>query len=202
MKKTSLILHIVTLASVAALFILHFTSAPKEQTAVASESPAITAAKGEIVYIQLDTLINQFDMYNDLRSELEGKMSAIENDFMKKGRALENDIKSFQDKMGKGLLTRSQAETMGNELEMRRQELANLSQQKQMEMAEEERVMVNQVMDAIYTYVDEYNKTHEYSLILSSSIATNAVIAGNSGLNITQDILSGLNKRYIETRNK
>ena len=78
--------------------------------------------------------------------------------------------------MQKGLLTRSQAESMNNDLAQRDQDLRNLTQQKQMEMAEEESVMLNRVMDAIATYVAEYNKQKQFSLILTTTTATTTVI--------------------------
>ncbi len=202
MKKANLIINIVLIIAVAALFVLHFTGAGTSAQGPAAGSESVTAVKGDIVYINLDTLVNQYDMYNDLRSELQGKLTAIENDINKQGRALENDIKSFQEKMQKGLLTRSQAESMNNDLAQRDQDLRNLTQQKQMEMAEEESVMLNKVMDAITTYVTEYNKQKQYSLILTTTAATTTVINGDTGLNITQEILNGLNAEYIRNRNK
>ena len=202
MKKANLIINIVLIIAVAALFVLHFTGAGTSAQGPAAGSESVTAVKGDIVYINLDTLVNQYDMYNDLRSELQGKLTAIENDINKQGRALENDIKSFQEKMQKGLLTRSQAESMNNDLAQRDQDLRNLTQQKQMEMAEEESVMFNKVMDAITTYVAEYNRQKQYSLILTTTTATTTVINGNAGLDITQDILNGLNAEYIKNRNK
>ena len=202
MKKANLIINIVLIVAVAALFVLHFTGRGKASQIQTAGSESVTATKGDIVYINLDTLINQYDMYNDLRSELQGKLSAIENDINKQGRALENDIKSIQEKMQKGLLNRSQAESMNNDLAQRDQDLRNLTQQKQMEMAEEESVMFNKVMDAITTYVAEYNRQKQYSLILTTTTATTTVINGNAGLDITQDILNGLNAEYIKNRNK
>ena len=202
MKKANLIINIVLIIAVAALFVLHFTGAGTSAQGPAAGSESVTAVKGDIVYINLDTLVNQYDMYNDLRSELQGKLTAIENDINKQGRALENDIKSFQEKMQKGLLTRSQTESMNNDLAQRDQDLRNLTQQKQMEMAEEESVMLNKVMDAITTYVTEYNKQKQYSLILTTTAATTTVINGDTGLNITQEILNGLNAEYIRNRNK
>ncbi len=202
MKKANLILNIVLILAVAALFVLHFTGAGKPVHSAAPGSESVTASKGDIVYINLDTLVNQYDMYNDLRSELQGKLTAIENDINKQGRALENDIKSFQEKMQKGLMTRSQAESMNNDLAQRDQDLRNLTQQKQMEMAEEENVMYNKVMDAITSYIETYNKDKQYALILTTTAATTTVINGDSGLNITDEIISGLNAEYIKNRNK
>ena len=74
--------------------------------------------------------------------------------------------------------------------------------QKQYEMQEEEMVLNNQIMDAIKTYLEEYNKVHGFSAILTTSEATNIVIVGNPGLDITQEIVEGLNAEYIKTRNK
>ena len=104
--------------------------------------------------------------------------------------------------MQKGLLTYSQAESMRNDLMTRDQELRNLTQQKQMELANEESVMYNRVMDAIKTYVDNYNKEKQYSLILTTTAATNSVINGEQGRNITSEIINGLNQEYIKNRNK
>ena len=141
-------------------------------------------------------------MFNDLRSELESKAIKIQNDLNKKSRAFENDAKDFEEKLNKGLLTRSQAETMQNSLLQRQQELQNYSQQKQIEMGEEEAVMINKVMDAIKTYVKKYNETHQYSLILTTSSTTQVVLEGNPALDITQDVVTGLNEEYIKNRNK
>ena len=54
--------------------------------------------------------------------------------------------------MQKGLITRSQAETQQNQLAARQQELEQYAQQKQLELAEENQVMLNRVLDALRTY--------------------------------------------------
>lgn len=199
MKKINLVLNIISLAAVVVLFVLHFTSPKNSET---TPRTVVETSNGGIVYIRLDSVINAYDMYNDLRITLEGKVSSIENEINKKGRALENDIKSFQEKMGKGLLTRSQAETMSEELQRRQQELQLYSQQKQMEIAEEENVMINQVMNEIRLFVASYNSQNNYSLILTTTEATNTIISGESALDISKDIIEGLNREYIKKRNK
>ena len=202
MKKVTIILHIVSLAAIVVLFVMLLTQKEcSNNIEVPSNTQATTSSEG-IVYIQLDSLINQYDMYNDLKTEFEGKYAAIESDLTKRGRALENDFQSFNEKMQKGLLTRSQAEAQGSELQMREQEYAAYTQQKQMELAEEESVMINRVMDAINTYVKEFNKSRNYSLILTTTAATNVVIDGSSTLDITSEIVAGLNQEYVKSRGK
>ena len=169
-------------------------------TAQTAEAAQTTAAQGSIVYIQLDSLVNQYDMFNDLRSELESKAQAIQDDLTKKGRSFESAAKDFQAKIEKGLLTRSQAEEQQQKLAERQQNLQNLSQQKQYELAEEEAVMSRKVMDAVQTYLDKYNQEKGYAMIITTSAATNTLIVGNSALDITQDVLTGLNNEYIKSK--
>lgn len=165
-----------------------------QQANAAGETPA---AQGSIVYVQLDSLVNQYDMYNDLKSELESKVQAVQEDLTKKGRSFESAVKDFEAKIAKGLLTRSQAEEQQQRLVEREKNLQGLSQQKQMELAEEEAVMMRRVMDAIQTYITKYNQDKGYALILSVP-----VLAGDPSLNITQDVLAGLNEEYIKSKNK
>lgn len=195
MKHTLSILAVVVAAVMFASSCNTNQSAPSAQAVEAGE----TAAAGSIVYIQMDSLVNQYDMFNDLRSEFEAKVEAIQEDLRKKGNAFEKSATDFQNKLNKGLLTRSQAETQQQALLQREQDLRNLTGQKQMEMQEEEAVMLRRVMDAIQTYLNKYNETHNYALILTSS-ASNPVIVGNPSLDITNDVLKGLNEEYIQSK--
>lgn len=193
MKQLKLILTVAVAAIICSCAANGNTNGAQQANAE-SKTPA---AQGGIVYIQLDSLVNQYDMYNDLKSELESKVQAVQEDLTKKGRSFESAVKDFQAKIDKGLLTRSQAEQQQQKLVEREQNLQGLSQQKQMELAEEEAVMMRRVMDAIQTYITKYNQDKGYALILSVP-----VLAGDPSLNITQDILAGLNEEYIKSKNK
>lgn len=196
MKKTLSILAVIVSA---ALFVSSCNSNQSAQTAAQVTPTGEVAPAGSIVYIQMDSLVNQYDMFNDLKSEFEAKVEAIQDDLRKKSNAFEKSATDFQNKLNKGLLTRSQAETQQQALLQREQDLRNLTGQKQMEMQEEEAVMLRRVMDAIQTYLNAYNETHNYALILSTS-GSNPVIVGNPSLDITNDVLKGLNEEYIQSK--
>ncbi len=201
MKKTSLILAcIALLVSVATLV---FTLLSREKKPVETEPvPGQTAVAGDIVFIQIDSLLMNYDMYNDLMSAFQSKYQASQDELQKKSRQLENDAKSFENQINKGLLTRSAAEQQQQNLLKRQENLQNEANNKQMELQEEEYVLNNQVLDAIKTFLAKYNEEHQFALILTSSQATNIVMEGNSGLDITQEVIRGLNEEYIRNRNK
>ena len=197
MKKAKAILAV----ALATILVSCNNNTATDKKAVSSD-PVTAAPSGSIVYIQMDSLVNNYDMFNDLKSELEAKAQVIQEDLTKKGRAFESAAKDFETKINKGLLTRAQAEEQQQQLYQRQQTLENLRQQKSMEMAEEQQVMLNKVMDAIQTYVEKYNTEHNYALILTTSGSTNTVIVGNPQLDITNSVLVGLNEEYVKSKTK
>ncbi len=172
------------------------SSCNSNETKTTSETTQTLApASGSIVYFQLDSVVKHYDMYNDLSSELEAKAQKIQNELQGKLRSLQNDAKDFQNKIDKGLLTRAEAEERNQVLTNRQNDLQNLQLQRQQEMAEEEAVLYNKVMDAIRTYLEKMNKEKNYSAIIA-----NSVIVGDPSLDITKDITEGLNNEYIKNK--
>lgn len=200
MKKTTLILSILAVLAAVAALIISLT-APKNSHKPTETATATEAVAGDIVYLRLDTLMMQYDMYSDLQSAFEAKAQSVDSDLNKKARKLESDIKNFENQINKGLLTRSAAEQQNNALQQRQANLQNEAAQKQQELAEESQVLLNQVMFAIQSYLEEYNKEHNFAAILTTTAATNVVIVGAPALDITQEIVEGLNAEYIKTRN-
>ena len=201
MKQTPLILSVIAVIAAVTALILSLTTPKNHHKPAAESSAGIEAAAGDIVYLRLDTLMLQYDMYSDLQSAFEAKAQTVDSDLNKKARKLESDIKNFENQINKGLLTRSAAEQQNNSLQQRQVNLQNEAAQKQQELAEESQVLLNQVMYAIKTYLEEFNKEHNFAAILTTTEATNIVMVGNPALDITQAVVDGLNAEYIKTRN-
>ena len=201
MKNSSLIISIVALVVAIVFGVLSLINLPGKAEA-ASEGTACedAAAKGDIVYVDLDRILMEYDMANDLRSVVERKVQNIEAEVTRRGKKLENDVKSFQEKMNKGLMTRSVAEVQQQKLMKQEQEFNAYAQQKQQEIQEEQVVMMNQLGDAIKTFLDNYNAEKQYAMILSNSGGA-PVITADPALDITDDVLAGLNDEYIKTKN-
>lgn len=202
MKQTSLILSIVSIVAVIAMAIFTFTS-PKtdsKRTVPATDSTVAKAGQGEIVYIQLDRVITEYDRYNDMRSAIEAKAQSIQNDITRRGQQFENEVTTFQDKMNKGLLLRSSAEKQQQELMQKEQELNTYVGQKQQELQEEEFVMNNTIMEDIKNFLARYNAGKGYRMILTTAEATNTIILGNESLDISDEVIAGLNEEYTDMK--
>lgn len=193
MKKLNVILFAVLFASVAALFIIHFTggSGKKSETYVQETGQP----SGGIVYVNIDTIIFNFDMFSDKRNDLITKQRNAEAELTSKSSQYERGVKDYQEKVNKGLVTRATAAEMEQALLQQQQELVNLRDRLQTSLMEEEQVMNRQVLDYITKFLEENKSEYNFQFILGKSFGSVLLYSDNS-LDITSRVLEGINKKY------
>ncbi|MDR2563346.1 MAG: OmpH family outer membrane protein [Prevotellaceae bacterium] len=164
----------------------------KTQNGVANNPEAIS----NIAIIQVDSVVQNYDMYHDMKAEFEKKANKMQAEFSTKANAFQRDYADFQEKVEKGLMTRSQAEETDLKLRRRREDLEATGNKMQQELAEEEGVMLRKINDALMKYINKYNETKRYSLILNNAM----VLYGVPSMDVTQEILKGINEEYIANK--
>jgi len=195
MKKLPLILNIVLLVAVAVLFVLHFMQPKEEQPAEKARTMLSDSLALPIAYIELDSILVNYEMFIDLQDELMKKQEQSEAELTSKSRTWERGAADYQDKMSKGLITRSQAQEVEAQLYQEQQNLIQLRDQMSMELAEEKQVTDRQVMYSIIEYLEEYNADGKYQFIFSKSFGGNLLVS-EPALDITNEVLAGLNAKY------
>ena len=195
---------IVSLLTVALVAGLSFSACNNvSTTTVDTDTKAdTTVPAGSIVFFNIDKVVENYDMANDLRSVVETKVSGIQSEIDRRGNKLQKDANDFQNKMDKGLLTTSVANAQYQKLQQQQNEYQQYVVRKQQEMQEEQQVMLNQIMNAISEFVQAYNVEKQYALILTTSgdILPAPVVTGSAALDITDEILAGLNAEYVKTK--
>ena len=182
----------------AALGIFQLTSNGKgSKKTTSGEAVEVTAQPGSIVWFDLDRVLNEYDMANDLRSVVETKVQSIQEEINRRGNKLQSDVNKFQSDLDKGLLVRSVAEQRNIKLQEQQNNFNNYA-------AEEQQVMMNQIGDAIKTFLDKFNEEHKYAMIIATqgSVLPAPVATGDPDLDVTDAILAGLNDEYIQSKGK
>ena len=202
MKKLPLILSIIALIGVIAIAIATFTRGNKKPAAV--ENADAPALQGEIVYFNMDRVLAEYDMANDLRSVFETKANSINQEVQRRVNKFQKDANSFQDKINKGLMTQSTAQVQYQKLQEQDASFQNYAAQKQQEILEEQQVMLNQISDAIKTFVDQFNEEKGYAMIIATQgdILPMPVVTGDAALDITDALIEGLNAAYVKEKGK
>ncbi len=199
MKKLPLILSIVSILATGFIFFWVFLG-PEKGATEPERIAAGNKADARIAYVEIDSIILNFDMYFDLRDGLMVKQQSSEAELNTKGRQYETGARDYEDKVRKGLVTRATAAQMEQELLQQQQDLINLKNQLEANLMEEEQVMNRNILDYIYEYLDEYSAGTGYDYILAKSFGS-PVLYADDALDITDEVLTGVNGKYNKEKN-
>jgi outer membrane protein len=203
MNRIPVISNVVLAIALVVLYILHFTPKPNGQVEYVDSEGVTSVMAGElsVAWVDIDSLLNNYDMYFDIRNDLEAKGRRMETEMNTKTRTFERKMMDFQDKVQKGLVTRSQAQQLQQELAQQEQELYMIRNDYQMQFAEEEQVSLRLIQHSISEFLEVYNNDKGYHIILSSTFG-GPMLYGHPALDITADVLKGINEAYVTTKSK
>ena len=185
-------------AAVIVLFILHFTSSKPDSVVSTNNNTegSVAAPIGEmnIAYVNVDSLVNNLTLWQELKSKFEEKQEKYNNEISTKQRRMQSKWVDLNDRVQKTLITRANAEKEAADLEKENQSLIQLAEKYRMELAEEEAVSYNQILNEIMEYLKELSATEGYTYVLGNSYGGNILYA-NKGLDITPKVIVGMNAR-------
>lgn len=198
MNKSYFVRNLLLVTAVTAIGVL-LASGCKQKDAAGTQNQS-AEAKG-IVYVELDSVIANFNMADDLTTSLQDKQKNSEAELTSKSQAFDRDVRDYQNKAQKGLITRATAAEMEQTLSQQQQNLLALRDEMAYKLNEESLVAQRQVLEYITQYLIEYNKTHHYQYILAKQFP-GPVLLGDTSLDITADVTAGLNAKYLAEKTK
>ena len=191
MKNASLILNIVLLFAVAFLYYKVYNNP------VVAESPAVQLAPGSgmpsnaIVFINSDTLLEDYNFFNIMKDKLEKKQDSIDVFLKGKAKQLEQEVVNYQNTGAS--MSPEQRAGIEEKLMAKQQNLMEMKQTMVEQLQEEEAAMNDSIHHNLTLYLKEYNKEKKYLYILGYQRGSGILLA-NDSLDITKEILEGLNK--------
>ncbi len=196
MKNLSLILNAVLIVAVGVLFYLHFSNMGSTKAGPARpEGVNLVQPDVPIVYVNIDSLLNNYEYFQDMQEDFADKQSELEAELNNRSRQYEASAMDYQNKVQKGLVTRREAGELEQQLMAEQQSLLQLRDQLTQQLQEEEQVSNRKLINAIMEYLKIYNADQNYQFIFSNSFGDNVLFA-NEQLDITYIILPGLNEKY------
>lgn len=181
---------------------LTFTQCAKEaqpaQTAANNTVVTEAAQSGlKIAYVDIDSLLSNYKLSVKFNNDMLRKTENAQLTLGEKAKSIQADMADFQKKLENNVFaTRERAESEQARIVKRQEEYARLEQRLAGELAAEEQKNSIALRDSINNFMKEYNATHGYDIILSR-IGENILFA-NEALDITKEVIDGLNKCYNE----
>lgn len=169
----------------------------KEQAKTGAASPAagatVTKAQ-EIVFVNSDSLLTNYNYFKDLKVTLEGKSKKAQSDLTSKGNAFQREVAEYQQK-AKDMSADERAATE-QRLARKQQELAAFNQNASSALANESAAENEKLYDKVAEYLKGYAKQKGYKMVLTYSKSNPSLLFADESLDVTREVVGGLNEAY------
>lgn len=194
MKNILLALNIILLALVGYLYYLHYSAkGPVTTKQTNSTTLAAKAGTGSLVgYIDLDSLQNNYDYYKKIKTEFERKQQASDNEISAMQKRYQARAMQLQQR-GPNMSQQEQDAAM-KEIGQMQQDLQLKKQSLDNGLFDYNTKMKDEILKRIQDFLKEYNKDGRFSYVFSYE--PGFMFYKDSTLNITNDVIKGLNERY------
>jgi len=191
----SLTLNIISIVGVIILFILYFTNTNSNKTSKQKDNSVLN-----IGFVNSDSIMTGYTLVKKMKAELEIKQKEAESNFSAQQKTFEAQVTQYQKKMQANTLSITEAQNQEKALMQKQQNLLDLKDELSQKLSLEEINMNILLQDSIINFIKRYNKKYNYDYVLGFSKGSGILFA-NDSLEITKDIVEGLNKEY-EAQNK
>jgi len=196
MKSLQTILNAALGAAILVLFYLVLSGGPSGKATVPDKSGEASAEARvpRLAYVDLDSIQVKYTYYKQKMDEFEGRKESADRELNNAFQKIENERVTFAQRGN--AITQVEAENFQREyarkmqnLESQKRNLENGIQQEGVKTMEDLRKRIND-------FLVDYNKAKGYSLIFSTSSTINVLFHKDTALDITDDVVAGLNAAY------
>lgn len=187
-----------------ALVLMFTQCADNKSNGSTNNAPAAVSgpANMKIAYVEIDSLLTKYRFWNDLNEMMIKKEENIRTTLNEKARELDSEMREFQRKLeNNGFASRERAEQENLRISQKQRDLQQLQEKLSNELQSENQKNSLQLRDSINSFLKIYNKDKGYSLIISNTGFDNLLYADHA-FNITNEIVEGLNARYVPASKK
>ncbi|MBK6835691.1 MAG: OmpH family outer membrane protein [Bacteroidetes bacterium] len=210
MNKISIALNAVLLIAVAVLFYLYFSLNSKlnPSTEGATEKGKTTPKlitdpsklnNAKIAYINIDSLNAKYQFITDKSQEINKRQMALENTLNSMYGKFQQEVADLQQAAQAGLRSEAELRKEEERLQVKQQDIANKEKQLQALGEEVANTQAN-MLRSVSKFIEKYNDNKFDYILAYTSNNISSVLFAKSELEITNEIVDGLNKEYAETK--
>jgi outer membrane protein len=212
-KNISLALNILLLLAVGFLYYKDFSgnknSPPVPVTATneavqAITPPVILSALPKnipVVFVNADSLFAKYEFAKKEKAIAEGKVAGYQKAYQAKANAFQKEYTDYMEKAGAGAYTKEQGLAIEEGLKKKKEEIMLMEQNQDKVAGELDNSNVD-VQKKIYNYIARFNKEHGYYCVLAYTKSGGGVLGVNDSLDVTTQVVSGLNAEYRAGKSK
>ncbi|MDE7073707.1 MAG: OmpH family outer membrane protein [Odoribacter sp.] len=197
MKNLSIVLNVVLCVAVIVLYALYFSGHSAGTEKLVKGTDAVChAGASKIVYINTDTLMNNYLLAVELNEAFLKKQEERRTELNVKAKSLDQEANEFQRKLqNNGFLSEARAIDARDKLLVKEENLRRLQQEMIDKTAREQADLNRQLFEELTAFLAEYNREKGFQIVLSTQLGGNVLYA-EDGFDITKDVVNRLNENY------
>lgn len=197
MKNLSLALNIILVLAVGYLYYYDFSGKKAEAVAAKLGNSYVAldsnGHRPPIAYVELDSLNENITFIREKRRELEAEMKAIEQEQENGYRGLQAQKDNFL-KRG-AAITEEEAQIFQGKLIDQQQKIDGRKQELSQKLNEKSFNIMEGIQKKLKDFLTEYNKDKKYMYIFTTGTGLDYMVFKDSTLNITNDVIKGMNAK-------
>jgi outer membrane protein len=169
------------------------------QKASESTTAELLASGAKVGFVDIDTLEANYDYFKKKKSEFETRQKNIDTELEKLAKSIQTEYEGLQRRAQAGTLSESEGEAAQQRLMQRQQDLESKRQNMGSSFLKDQEAFNKEIYDLLHAYIEKYNEEAGYDFILSYS-KDGSILYANSDLDITRDIIQGMNDEKISSK--
>lgn len=203
MKKASVILNIVLFVAIGTLYYLHFaglkqnsqTASSENVLGKANEASAMNTGKYKMAYVNSDTLLEHYEYYLKIKKEAEDKRAILDAELKRRSTVIEQEYLNAQQKAQAGKMNVNEMQAVEEKLYKKQQELMGYKDSNTQILMQEEQKITEELFSKITDYLKAYQNTTGYKVVFGYTKG-GGILYIDDALDITREVIDGLNKEY------
>jgi outer membrane protein len=150
-------------------------------------------SKKTLAYVRSQDLVYAFDGMKEMQLKFQEKSKMWEADIDTLKSEYQRSLGQYKEVVNQ--LSAEEKAVRENLLYTQKNNLIQYSERISLQSKEEEDQMLEGVLNQVNSFVEEYGKEHNYSLILGTTLS-GSILYGEEGIDITQELITEINNNY------
>lgn len=180
------------------LLTVSIAACDKSKTGDKTAAPVQNTQKETIVFVNQDTLFSKYDYAKDVNKMLQDKGKTAQNNIGSRRQNLQREYADYQ--KNASTMAADQRQTTEQRLQREGQDQQTYEQNETASFQNTQATEGTKVFDKIQDYIKTYSKEKGYKLVLMYSKANPVVIYGDPTLDVTAEVVKGLNEAYVKDK--
>lgn len=164
--------------------------------------PGSNAAISRIAYVDIDSLEAHYDYFKNKKAEFTRRQEGMESELQRSAAQLQNEVAAYQKKgQNGGFASQAEVEAAGRRLQQMEQSLTTRREALAATLLKDQDAFNKELQKRLDDFLTEYVQDKPFDYVLSYS-KSGSILYADKSLDVTQDVIEGMNTRLKDTAAK